>query len=536
LPAQLEITLPDGRIQKRQLGAEAPTIGRDAGCEIPIDDPSASRRHARFVSNGHSVTIEDLGSKNGTLVNDAPCRSTVLRDGDRVVLGATVIVYRDRPPTGSTSIVVSDDTSVQHSTRYSGRDQKPLLSQRRLEMIYELSERLTTLQSQDQLLQGAMDICGEMLHFERGAIGIRRRNQKTLDWPVVRNLRGLEGEITISRSLLSRALERGERAIFTDAGGGTVDPTMSIVQQGIRSAMCVPLLQGPEIIGIIYGDRTSTATAYQDEDIDFFAAIARQISIGLINCRLMDDQRQMIQLHRDLDLARSIQGGLFPATLPNRKGLRVAALNEPGRRVSGDYYDVIELPDGRIWFLIADVTGEGVAAAIQMAHFQAAVRVTITESDDPAVLLGKWNEFVFRSTQSGRFITCLIGLLNPETRMLRLASAGHPPPFVCYRNAAPELLEVNGGFPLGVDGSASFEQSEFALNPSALWLAYTDGITEAMNPDGQTFGTEKLKEAITESGELQPAALIKQVRKRVTAHAASAEQSDDITLLATSLD
>src|SRR5262249_29735846 len=156
-----------------------------------------------------------------------------------------------------------------------------------------------------------------------------------------------------------------------------------------------------------------------------------------------------------------------------RKGLRVAALNEPGRRVSGDYYDVIELPDGRIWFLIADVTGEGVAAAIQMAHFQAAVRVTITESDDPAILLGKWNDFVFRNTQPGRFITCLLGLLDPISRKLRLASAGHLPPIICYKDATPEMLEVNGGFPLGVDGSTSFERSEITLGPSALWLAYT---------------------------------------------------------------
>ncbi|MBI3834005.1 MAG: SpoIIE family protein phosphatase [Planctomycetes bacterium] len=533
---ELHITLPDGRTIRRPLGAEAATIGRDAACEIPIDDPSASRRHARFISTGQIVTIEDLGSKNGTLVNDGPCRTTLLRDGDRVLLGATVIVYRDRPGTASTSVVVSDDATMHHSTRYSGRDQKPLLSQRRLEMIYELSERLTTLQSQDQLLQGAMDICGEMLQFERGAIGIRRRNQKALDWPIVRNLRGAEGEITISRSLLSRALERGERAIFTDAGGGTVDPTMSIVQQGIRSAMCVPLLQGSEVIGIIYGDRSSTATAYQDEDIDFFAAIARQISIGLINSRLLEDQQQMARLHRDLDLARSIQGGLFPASLPNRQGLRVAALNDPGRRVSGDYYDVIEIPDGRIWFLIADVTGEGVGAAIQMAHFQAAVRVTISESEDPAVLLAKWNDFVCRNTQSGRFITCLLGLLDPKSRTLRLASAGHLEPFVCYRDAAPMMLEVNGGFPLGVVPSSSFEQSEFVLRPSALWLAYTDGVTEALDPDGKTFGIDKLKEAILSSGELQPGPLIKQLRKRVSAHAASAEQSDDITLLATSLD
>ena len=124
------------------------------------------------------------------------------------------------------------------------------------------------------------------------------------------------------------------------------DPTVSMVQHGIRSAMCVPLMQGKDILGVIYGDRTSTSKVYTDEDIDFFAGIAQQVTIGLINCKLMRDQEQMIRLNHDIDLARRIQKNLFPTDLPNRADLRVAALNEPGARVSGDYYDVIERDDG----------------------------------------------------------------------------------------------------------------------------------------------------------------------------------------------
>ena len=105
-----------------------------------------------------------------------------------------------------------------------------------------------------------------------------------LDWPVVRNLRGSEGELTISHTLLNRALQHGERAILADTGAGNTDPTVSMVQHGIRSAMCVPLHHRNDTIGVIYGDRISTSTTYSTEDIDFLAGIAQQVSVGLINC------------------------------------------------------------------------------------------------------------------------------------------------------------------------------------------------------------------------------------------------------------
>ncbi len=536
--AEILISLPDGRTLRHTLTTAPLTIGRDATCDVPTDDPSTSRKHARISPTEDGYIVEDLHSKNGTLVNEKPCAGAVLlRDGDQVLLGATVIRFHDTPVKTSSSVVVRDDVTQSHATHYAPRDQRLLLSQRRLEMIYELSEQLTTLQTRDHLLETAMSTCFRTLNFERGAVGIRRRNQRTVDWPVVKNLRGAEGELTISRTLLARALEHGERAIYTDDGAANTDPTVSMVQQGIRSAMCVPLLQGDQILGVIYGDRLSTSTRYTNEDIDFFAAIARQVSIGLINCQLLDEQRRMIQLSHDIEVARGIQTGLFPTALPNRADLRVAALNDPGRRISGDYYDVIERGDGRVWCLIADVTGEGVAAAMQMANFQAAVRVTLADFEDPGELLSRWNRFICGNSPSPRFITCVLVLIDLASHRVHLGSASHAPPLLMRASApAPQELTLDGGLPLGVDNDATFASTTHELGPDPFLLfCYTDGVTEAFNADGQMFGHERLLAGLAERTDLNPQALIKQVRKQVSSFVGPAEQSDDLTMLAISV-
>lgn len=535
--AELIITLTDGRLLRHTLGNRPETIGRDAGCDIPIDEPSTSRRHARFTPTPKGYIVEDLGSKNGTLVNEEPCTSRTLQNGDQIAIGSVLVEFADAP-TGDEvrpgSVIISDEPPTTHATRYLSRDQQINLPQRRLQMIYELSERLTTLQSQAQLLENAMDICFETLQFERGAIGVRRQDQRALDWPVVRNLRGAEGELSISRSLLSRALQHGERAIFTDTGAGNTDPTVSMVQHGIRSAMCVPLVRREQTVGVIYGDRISTSASYTNEDIDFLAGIAQQVTIGLINSWLVKEQEQMARLQHDIDLARHIQTELFPATLPNRENLRVAALNDPGQRVSGDYYDVVEKDDGRVWCLVADVTGEGAAAALLMANLQAAVRVTIQDVDDPAELLTRWNSLIYRNTHSSKFITCVLVLIDPASHRIDFATAGHCPPLLVRGDQGPpEELVITPTYPLGVVEEAQYTTEHVELGPEECTLfCYTDGVPEAMNLQGQAFGMQRLLDLLRDRRDVNPQALVKQARKSVTSFAAGADQSDDITILA----
>jgi len=533
LPA-LIITLPDGRKRRHGLGATPLVIGRDAACDIAVDDPGTSRRHAEFRPVPSGYEVEDLDSKNGTLVNGTPCKSRLLRDGDKILIGSVEATYTEAECVTDHSVVIDEDDPSAPATRYVSRDKHLDLSRQRLEVIYEMSERLTTLQRQEALLDQAMTICFDMLKFERGAIGVRRKNQRIPDWPLVRGLGGAEGELKISRTLLKRALEHGERAIFTDEGPGAADPTVSMVQHGIRSAMCVPLMHGERILGVIYGDRIHTSGAYTSEDVDFLGAIAHQVSIGLINGQLVDELREMVRINRDIDLARTIQTGLLPTALPWRGDLRVAAINDPGQRVSGDYYDVIETDDGRVWCLVADVTGEGVAAALLMANLQATVRVTIDSEDDPAALLTRWNQYVCRNTPSSKFITCLLALIEPSARRIRFASAGHwPPILVRAGGAAPETLCAQPGLPLGVEKDAAYAAT--TIHPDTtpvVFLAYTDGVTEARNGKDDVYGASRLLSALTDWRDLNPQSLVKHVRGDVAGFASGTRQSDDITILA----
>lgn len=535
--AELVITHAQGGTTRHTLGDAPEVIGRDASCDLPLDDPAASRRHVRVTRTPHGYQVEDLGSKNGTLVNDETCRTRLLKHGDQIVIGATVVQFREHEGRSAPSVTISDDLSSSRATHYVSRERELNLSRQRLKMIYELGERLTTLQGQDQLLQSAMSICFETLHFERGAIGVRRPHSRLLDWPVVRNLQGAHGELTVSRTLLSRALEYGERAIYTEGQEGGGDPTVSMVQHGIRSAMCVPIVHHEETLGIIYGDRLRSSMSYTSEDIDFLAGIAHQVSIGLVNARLVEEQQRMIRLNHDIDMARQIQTGLFPARLPNRPGLRIAALNDPGQRVSGDYYDVIELPDGRVWCLVADVTGEGLAAALLMANLQAAVRVTIEETDDPGVLLARWNGLVCRNTEASKFITCLLMLLDPKRHEVRVAAAGHFAPLLLRGGEGPRDVEMDAGMPLGVCEDGAYPTVDVELGPAPYSLfCYTDGIVEAMNGDRHQFGHDRLVTALQDAGPAPPLSLVKQVRKQVAQHVGNAAQSDDITLLAVAVE
>ena len=270
------------------------------------------------------------------------------------------------------------------------------------------------------------------------------------------------------------------------------------------------------------------------ENIDFFAGIARQVSIGLVNHRLLEEHKRNAQLQHDIELARKIQTRLFPANLPQREDVRMAALNEPGNRVSGDYYDVIELEDGRVVLLIADVTGEGIPASLLMANLQAAARVTIDTERDPGSLLTAWNRLICANTDSFKFITCLIAVVTPGTGEIALASAGHYMPLVyAAGRTEPEDLDVEPGYPLGVMDDAVYATAHLKIDRLPfLLLTFTDGVSEAMDPDRKQFGTDRLRRALANLPHDDPQAVVRGVRRAVSEFARGAPQSDDITLLA----
>lgn len=533
----LFITLADGTTQTHPLGEAPVVLGREQACDIPLFDLSASRRHVEIRPQQNGYLLRDLGSKNGTLVNDRLIRETVLSGGDEIWIGAIRAVFRDdlRESDPAHTVVVSDVLDQSKRTTYAGRPNELHLSQQRLATLYSLNERLTRVRQRDELLTESLDACFELLQFERGAIGIKQPTGQLVDWPVVRNLRGAEGELTVSRTILASAIRDRQRVIVNDAAA-ELDPTVSMVQQGVRSAMCVPLIWEEDVLGVIYGDRISTAAVYTEEDVNFLWGIARLVTIGLINARLLDEQRRMAEMEAEISTARDIQTGLFPRELPHRDNCQVFAINDPGRKVSGDYYDVIERSDGRVTFLIADVTGEGVAASLLMANLQAAVRVTL-QSDEPLdVLVRQWNRLIYANTDVSRFVTALFATIDPQTRMLEMVCAGHYPPIEIRPGQEPRSMHADADYPLGITGETDYKlcQTTLAQGPVSL-LLYTDGVVEAMDEDMTLFGSKRLQQSVLDAADIKPDTLVRTIRQAVHGHAGRQDQSDDITIMAVHL-
>jgi sigma-B regulation protein RsbU (phosphoserine phosphatase) len=534
--ADLIVTYPDGRVIRHELALDGKNdVGRDPACKIQIDDPTVSRHHADVVAD-HSgrFSVCDLGSKNGTYINSARITTQQLNPGDEIIFGSVVTRFKSGKAGDSTSVVTIADkpTTVSESISFAGRNHTLQLSEQRLQMLYDISDRLTTLRERQDLLDDIMKICIDTFDFERGAIALKAVDRRRVDWPVVHNLRAADGEIRISRTILKQALEDGQRAIFSDTDPGSVDPTMSIVQQGMRSAMCVPIAYTDEILGVVYGDRISTTRRYDQGDVDFFAAMARQVGIGLANARLMEDKEQAIFLEGEITVARQIQSRLFPESLAISSEFEIAALNDPGRQVSGDYYDVIAMSGGRVGMIIADVAGKGVASALLAANLQAAVRVLLPDTSDLSGLAHKLNNLVFSNTDTSRFITALVAIFDPAERTVNYISAGHQHPVMLTPGEATNLDGANN-LPLGVMNDVEFTTASvpFPDKPTTFFV-YTDGVHEAMNEAEDEYGTERLVEVMSALTDHSPEDLLATVRTKLSEFCGDVPQSDDVTMVA----
>ncbi|MCH8964538.1 MAG: SpoIIE family protein phosphatase [Planctomycetes bacterium] len=533
---EIVVTLPNGEIVHHSLTLRPQDIGRDPSCAIQIDDATVSRRHAdiRGDSKGR-FTIRDLGSKNGTMVNNTPTTTCELHHGDEVTFGSIVSRFLQTDSTFATSLVsVEDrDTIAPSSISFVGPQDKLRLSQHRLEMLYEINDRLTGLRGRDDLLADIMKITIETFQFERTAIGIARGQRRGMEWPVVHNIRGADGEIKLSRTILRQALEEGQRVILSDTAVELADPTMSIVEQGTLSAMCVPIAYGDEILGVIYGDRITTTKKYTQEDVDFLAALARQVSIGLTNIRLMEEQQQKVFLEKEIAIARQIQSDLFPEISNIHPQLEIAALNEPGRQVSGDYYDVLKMADGCVGIVIADVVGKGVAAALIAANLQAAIRVLMPRTTDLAATARELNTLLYRNTDTSRFVTVILAVVDPTANLLRYVSAGHHAPMALHPDGRIEVATERGGLPFGIDEDTDYGCINLDLGPGPTTLFfYTDGLNEALNTREEEFGIDRIHETLRKYADAPPQELLKNMRQAVTDFSGDVPQGDDITMLA----
>lgn len=239
-------------------------------------------------------------------------------------------------------------------------------------------------------------------------------------------------------------------------------------------------------------------------------------------------QREMMD--REIEIAREVQQRLFPQTLPACATLEYAAHCRPARAVGGDYYDFLDLPDGRLGIAIADISGKGIPAALLMASLQASVRGnTYVASKSAAQLMAHVNHLVFEASPECSYATFCYGRYDPVTRELTYSNGGHNPPMI-LRGSKVIRLE-NGGPPVGLLEEAKYEQETVLLEPGDLLVMFTDGISDAENGDRKEWGETGLLQAVRACAACSPAEIIDGVMAAADAFVNGAPQHDDMTMV-----
>lgn len=295
--------------------------------------------------------------------------------------------------------------------------------------------------------------------------------------------------------------------------------------------LLVPLILQGETKGVVGLGAKLRGGDYTATDMEFLASLGNLAIISLENARLFRDAIEKQKMEDELLIAKQIQRGLLPASLPAIPHAAIAAVNISSKQVGGDYYDVIALENDRFVIAIGDVSGKGAPASLLMANLQAAIRALVPLGLPLSDLTRLVNDLLCDNTGGERFITFFWGILDVPARTFRYVSAGHNPPILFHRDGSLELLE-KGGLILGImKTTVPYEEGSVTLLPDDLLVLYTDGVSESMSAEGEEWGEEKLVSLVKRNLADDPEATISRVVDAVKEHSKNAPQSDDITMV-----
>lgn len=272
------------------------------------------------------------------------------------------------------------------------------------------------------------------------------------------------------------------------------DPYYLSCNENARSAVAIPLRVKDRIIGVFHANHPDL-DGFCPEQLKLLHALSDHMAIAVENARLFGQERERnARFNKEALEAQQIQQQLLPKSSLLLPGFSVSGATLPAGAVGGDWYDYIELPDGKWGFVLADVSGKGMAAALLMSATRGVFRAITENIASPGEVLARINRSLLRDFPAGRFVTMIYGVLDPAQRTFTFANAGHPWPVV-LNGTCTQMVETKTGLPLGI-ADAAYSESVVALKDGARVLLYSDGISEALNDLQQEFGTGRLAEVV----------------------------------------
>jgi phosphoserine phosphatase RsbU/P len=293
----------------------------------------------------------------------------------------------------------------------------------------------------------------------------------------------------------------------------------------------IPLQLQNETKGIMGLGEKMRGEKYTQADLEFLYSVGNLAMISLENTRLFREAIEKQKMEDELLIAKEIQRGLLPAKLPEIPQFDIAATNISSKQVGGDYYDVIPLGHSKFVIAIGDVSGKGTPASLLMANLQATIRALVPFGLSLSELTKRVNDLICDNTGADRFITFFWGILNTESRTMKYVSAGHNPPFLFHADGTVERLD-KGGIILGVMKTiVPYVEGEAHFNLDDVLVLFTDGVSEAMDAQGEELGEAKLEEVIRAHLKDSADTILSKIVETVHEHSANTPQSDDITLV-----
>ena len=529
------------------------SIGRSADNDIAILDPYSSGHHSLIYPKDNHYVVRDNNSKNGTFLNGKKIQSEIiLNKGDEVLVGSTRIVFdqeisthvevTDTPSSSATinsmiqieDILKNRDISTTIKAKVRPMDMDMMRIEHQISsVISEVSKALVLHRPLNELLEHILDLIGQHMGMDRGILMLKEGNPPQFIPRVIRinNPRLENQKIQVSQSIINQAVDQNSSILTSDAQDDTrFKAEASIINLNIHSAMCVPLWNNKEIIGVIYADRIFKLEQFTEEDLRLLTLLSNLAAIKIENAKLVEQGIEKEKMEKELSLASQIQKDFLPRENPKSEGFEIAGANVPCYQVGGDYYDFIDIDPERIGITIADVSGKGVSASLLMASLRAALQSEVHSEYDIEKMLKKLNDFIHRSSGSNKFITFFYGELNKKTSELKYINAGHNPPLIIDPKGNLRRLE-SSGFCLGMFPNIDYKMEKLNLGVGDTALLFTDGITESRNKDNEEFEEQRLIQMLKKNTKIGAQDLMDKINEELEEFTIGTEQMDDQTIV-----
>jgi serine phosphatase RsbU (regulator of sigma subunit) len=535
-PTELALRFPNGKTQRVALERDLYEIGRAASNALCFQDVAGlSRRHAAFERKGLNWTVRDLGSTNGTFVNGNRLTAEhVLRPNERVDVGELNIVYIERAPPGAQTVVFVESsplpaTATAEATLQGVLDaEKEMHADAHMKALIHAGRELAGHTSLEELF-------GLIMNLLIDAVGASRGVLMTIEDGDLQVRASKGAGFRISSRVRDVVIGQKRSLLVQDAlNDADLSGRMSIVQDQIRSILAVPLQTEERVIGLIYLDAPGLTHAFTRNDLNVLTVLANIAAIRIEHARLAEIEKAEELRNQELEHAALIQRSILPTMFPpfpNRRDFELHASMVPAREVGGDFFDYFLLDDEHLGFVVGDVSGKGVPAALLMSVCRTLLRATAQHQTSPGDCFTYVNASLAEQNTTGMFVTLFYGVLNTRTGGLEFTNGGHLPPYVFSRDGKFRRLDEKGGPLVGILEGVRYPTQTHRIAPGEAILLYTDGVTEAANAQGKFFEARPLEEYIAARASEPTAQIVDKLHQTVQDYAKGVPQSDDITVL-----